>query len=101
MRWRCFKRGRGGSGVTSLGLGIATSSDTVTVRCSHSGEILWRTDRSSFGTILRGKRTLRFEKTAGSVESTQAFVVRVTSRKESFVDKGRRERRCEAGKWGE
>lgn len=51
--------------------------------------------------MLRGKRTLRFEKTEGSAELTQPFVVEDTSRKESLDGRERKERRCVAGNTGE
>ena len=59
----------------SLGLDIEAFADTVTVRYSHRGEVLWRARSSSAEKVLRGKRRLRFEKTEGSAESIQVFVV--------------------------
>ena len=91
MRSRCSKRGNDGRGVTSLRLGTGVCCATVTVRCSHCGEMLWRADSSSVEQMLRGKRRLRFEKTEGSAESTQAFVIGDTRRKESLDTRGRKE----------
>lgn len=44
---------------------------------------------------------MKVEKTEGTAESTQAFVVRDTSRKESLDGRGRKERRLVTGKAGE
>ncbi len=51
--------------------------------------------------MLKGKWTLRFEKTEGSAESIQAFVVEDAHRTESLDGRCRKESRCEAGKVGE
>ena len=75
--------------------------DTVTVRCSHCGEVVWRASSSLLGNVLRGKRRLRFAKMQGSSESIQVFVVGDTRRRVSFDGRGRRERRCVVGKVGE
>ena len=97
-----MRRGKGGKGVGWLGLDADEAfGDTVTVRCSHCGEVVWRACSSSLGSAWRGKRRRRFEKTEGSSESIQVFVVGETRRRLSFDDRGRRERRCVVGKVGE
>lgn len=101
MRCRCLRRGKGGNGVVSLGLDIEALADTVIVRDSHCGELLWRVSSSPAEKVLTGKSRLSFEKTEGSAESTQVFVVGDTRRKESWDGRGRRERSCVAGKAGE
>lgn len=50
--------------------------------------------------MFRGKRKRRFEKTEGFADSIQAFVVGETCRRESLDGRGRREKRCVAGKAG-
>ena len=85
----------------SLGLSAGSECDTVSVRCSHSDAVLWSANRSSVVKVLRGKRTLRLEKTEGCAELTQAFVVEETSRKESLDGRERKERRCVAEYAGE
>ena len=50
---------------------------------------------------MRGKKILRLEKTEGSAESSPAFVVGDTCRKESLDGRGRKERRFVTGKVGE
>lgn len=100
VRERCVKRGKGGSGIASLGLRGWMFSDRVTVRWWHCGEVLWRAEISSAEKMLRGKRVLRFEKTEGFAESIHVFVVGDTWRRESLDGRGRRERRCVAGKAG-
>lgn len=104
MRQMCSKRGKGGSVIRSVRPGTETYCDTMTVRCSHCGEMLWRANTSSTeavgaseAKVLRGKRILRFEETEESAESTQAFVVGDTRRKESLDGRERKERRCLAG----
>lgn len=101
VRWRCVKRGKGGSGGTSLGFGGEGCCGMVTVRCWHCGEVLWRADNCSGEKMVRGKWMVRFEKTEGFAESIQAFVVGDRWRRESLDDRGRKERRCVAGKVGE
>lgn len=108
MRWRCLRRGNGGSSevvvvlIASLGLGIeALTADMVTVRCSHCGEAACRARRSFAERVSSGNMILRFAKMGGSMESVQVFVVRDTRRKASLDGKVRREkRRCAAGKVG-
>ena len=50
---------------------------------------------------MRGKKTERLEKIERSAESSQAFVVGDTCRKESLDGRGRKERRFVTGKVGE
>ena len=101
MRCSCLRRGKGGNGVLSLVLDIEALADTVTVRDSHCGELLWRVSSSPVEKVLKGKSRLSFEKTEGSAESTQVFVMGDTRRKESLDGRGRRIRSCVLGKAGE
>lgn len=70
------------------------------MRWVHCGEVVWRAESCSVEKMLRGKRRVRFEKTEGFVELIQAFVVGDTRRRVSLDGRGRRERRCAAGKAG-
>ena len=94
--------------TTSLRSGAARDGETVTVRCSQCGEMVWRADNwsreaSEFSWAergLKGKRTLRCEKSEGAAESTQVLVVRDRWRRESWHGRGRKERSCAAGREG-
>ena len=50
--------------------------------------------------VLKGKRTLRCEKSEGAAESSQALVERERWRRESWYGRGRKERSCAGGKEG-
>ena len=52
MRCRCLRRGKGGNGAVSLGLNIEALADTVIVRDSHCGELLWRVSSSPAEKVL-------------------------------------------------
>ena len=95
--------------MMSLRSGAGRYCETVTVKCSQCGEMVWRADNCSMEAsefswaerVLKGKRTLRFEKIEGAAESSQVLVVRDRWRRESLDGRGRKERSCAAGKEGE
>ena len=102
LRWRCLRRGKGGNGIEWLVVDADKAfCDTVTVRCSHCKEVVWRATSSSLRNVLRGKRRLRFEKTEESRESIQVFAMGETRRRVSFDERGRKERRWVVGRVGE
>ena len=100
MRERCWTCGNGGSGIALLGLRRGGPSDREMVRWVHCGEVVWRAESWSAEKRLRGKRRWRFEKTEGCAESIKAFVAGDRRRRVSLEGRGRRERRCAAGKAG-